>query len=299
MDSVEFVDAFCQLLYSYERHMDMIMFILERGFNLNSLTKWNNCPLGTALMYDRTELCQLFLKFGADPNFADGFACAIRTGKLEIVEKMVAAGADVRNPEAIIEASHATNLEIFKYLIMKGASLNVRGKHGITPSSRLTVEMKNYAILNFEVYEVFKVLRAGYDDAHSSLRNTSVDLLVLFIKSLLFLRIPFFHLPSSTAARLGWVRWIEDFSMRIKFTDFINSLSFDGEAFNIDDKFRFKCEITTESYYSCLRVSEIGAEWGSLKVGWRSESYSCKGGGHSEGSIVENVAAFTYVSNRL
>ena len=77
----------------------MAELLLEYGANVNLTTEGNFTPLMLASL-DRPDLVPLFIKAGANVNAQDSYGqtpltLAVRSGKLDVVEQLIKAGADV------------------------------------------------------------------------------------------------------------------------------------------------------------------------------------------------------------
>ena len=72
---------------------------IEAEGKINAVTNWGATPLSCAAMLGREEIVVALLDLGASPNTPTPQGCplslAVRTGNHRLVERLVAAGADV------------------------------------------------------------------------------------------------------------------------------------------------------------------------------------------------------------
>lgn len=96
---------------------------------------------GQYMAKNKTEICNLFLEAGIDPNSRDDFGTpllnlAVRNDNEDFVKKLLAAGAKIneasedRGYTPLMDAVWRGNYEITKLLIEKGAELNTISKEG-------------------------------------------------------------------------------------------------------------------------------------------------------------------------
>jgi cytochrome c len=88
------------LHYALNRqHLGAAKLLIERGANVNAVSKLGGAPLMAAVTKNRIEFITLLLAHGADPNATAGkqapLHVAIRKGCLDCVAALVEAGADV------------------------------------------------------------------------------------------------------------------------------------------------------------------------------------------------------------
>lgn len=113
--------------------------VLKEPGYLESRDFVDETPLSAAIVWGQVELVRFLLEQGANPNveFNDGESClrmaaaSDRDGAGDIVALLIAAGADVREEEAIGDTPlHAAasngNVEIARQLIEAGADVNRR-----------------------------------------------------------------------------------------------------------------------------------------------------------------------------
>ncbi len=113
---------------------------IEQGEDPNSVDEYGRTPLEWAIMYKKSEVIGPLVNAGADPNRLDKHGWrplqfAVTNRDLETVKALLANGADInglsKNEEkwldgetALYEASGEDTLEIFNFLISKGADPN-------------------------------------------------------------------------------------------------------------------------------------------------------------------------------
>lgn len=137
--------------------------LLESGQGLEARDGWGRTALFFALMQDKTEIGELLVAHGANPNTQDEtgrsvFREAVRIGRFAFADKLIAAGADMdaidhiksrrtANPDSRLEHSYSNTaienciqyrkLECVSYLIENGADLDVKDSHGLTARERI------------------------------------------------------------------------------------------------------------------------------------------------------------------
>ena len=87
----------------------MVEALLARGADIEAANKRNSTPLEQALCNDTTDMVQLLLKSGANPNARPYLLVAARTDNLELVKLLLDNGADT---EAIDPALGETALHL-------------------------------------------------------------------------------------------------------------------------------------------------------------------------------------------
>ncbi|KAJ7595613.1 ankyrin repeat-containing protein [Mycena floridula] len=105
-------------------HLEIVKFILEHGVDVNAKGGYWDCALGAAAHLGNIEVVEYLLNHGADPNAPDYILFHALNGGLEIVEMLIAKGANlqVQGDAALLGASSNGNLDIVKLLIKKGVS---------------------------------------------------------------------------------------------------------------------------------------------------------------------------------
>jgi ankyrin repeat protein len=97
----------------------------------NTLIEWGNLDNDTTI---RPKIVKLLLDKGADANakindnYGSALAQAAFDGSREILEMLIAHGADANDGKALTNAIEKNYMDIFKYLLSKGASINDRAK---------------------------------------------------------------------------------------------------------------------------------------------------------------------------
>ncbi len=124
-----------------EDHTGIVRMLLAAGAAVDepggSLT-----PVGTAILYDKTEILRLLLERGVDPNCADDegdtpLHAAARAGGADLVRTFLASGADVSLQDdegrtALALAASQGHVDVTRLLLDAGADPNVRDEEGLT-----------------------------------------------------------------------------------------------------------------------------------------------------------------------
>ena len=123
------------LVYAVNRqHLDAAKLLIERGADVNALSKVGGSPLMAAVAKKRLEFITLLLAHGANPNSTVGkqtpLHIAVKNGCLDCVTALVEAGADVnaRTADSFIRtpihlARSYEHSEISDYLMAHGVVL--------------------------------------------------------------------------------------------------------------------------------------------------------------------------------
>lgn len=79
--------------------LEGVLFLAERGADVNARNKFGDAPLLDAAMLGNYEMTSVLLKYGADPNvqssgFETPILCAVRSGSAKVVALLLEKGAD-------------------------------------------------------------------------------------------------------------------------------------------------------------------------------------------------------------
>lgn len=164
-------------------HFDVAELLLENGFDIDFNVPGSEM-VGNALtgasQLNKIRAVEFLLSKGANPNFcipangASSLMIAAQSGFIDVVKKLIQAGADINQPTfdggwPITAATERKNLDVVRALILAGADLGV--KHNGIPFVAYFImsDMHELSDLVFErVTDINAkfVLRQG-DDAHS------------------------------------------------------------------------------------------------------------------------------------
>ncbi|CAF4733985.1 unnamed protein product, partial [Rotaria sp. Silwood2] len=128
-----------------------------------NITGWT--PLYAAMKSRKFDVVKLLLKRGADPNAvtklgSTPFLLASEICDLDIIEACVEAGADldfapsgpdadnlnITGQTALFMATLKDRVDVVKFLILKGAHVNVQNRYGVSPLL-LCAESGNYELV--------------------------------------------------------------------------------------------------------------------------------------------------------
>ena len=128
-----------------------------------NITGWT--PLYAAMKARKFDIVKLLLKYGADPNTvtklgSTPFLLASEICDLDVIEACVEAGADldfapsgpdadnlnITGQTALFMATLKDRIDVVKYLISKGAQVNVQNRYGVSPLL-LCAESGNYELV--------------------------------------------------------------------------------------------------------------------------------------------------------
>lgn len=132
--------------YIYTKTIQELEKIIDQ-FDLNGRSDIGNTPLMACIRNKSVEMTELFLKYGANPNFSDSggwypLHFATDQGQWEIVELLVKNGAEIdraddrdgRTPlQVAITSSINDKRKFIDYFIKLGADINKPNKYGLTP----------------------------------------------------------------------------------------------------------------------------------------------------------------------
>lgn len=283
-EGTDFVEAFLHLLFDPVHNLPVIQLLLDRGMNLNQFG-YSQTPLALAVSYRRLPLVKLFLRYGADPNIGAALRYAVSSGLSPLILLLVRHGLKLDTPEAIIQVTSGKDMNMFRYFLSQGVTMKNISVDGKTPANTMTTEMRQFRFVSF-LFPAYLILRKGIEDIHSYCAGLPIDIIRLFIRSIIDLEFPFFHLPPEARAKLEWVTLIKNPKMSTWFTNLLNRIQF------IESKDRF-------SYYSyanliqfgvdlkidkeernCLSVQLLNTNW-KFKIGFRKEHYATTWGSPS------------------
>lgn len=113
-------------------------FLLSKGFDPNRPTDEYATPMSQAIKYDRTDIVQLLLQYGATPLSLSEesqvlFVAACSAGNVEEAITLLAGGARINglDPESntgLMAASEARQANLVRILIAQGADPNIESK---------------------------------------------------------------------------------------------------------------------------------------------------------------------------
>jgi ankyrin repeat protein len=117
--------------------VESVRILLKAGVDPNTKNDGTYTTLCTAIRDNRTELLQLPLSNGADPNIMESeypcFKC-ITHNKLHFLPLLVAAGANLHSPRGILEtAVRINNFEALNWLLDHGVNPNDQTPRGMSP----------------------------------------------------------------------------------------------------------------------------------------------------------------------
>jgi len=103
--------------------------LLAQGADHNTLLADGRTPLSEAIASGRSDLIELLLSVGADPNNSPALHWAVRSGLEPNVFMLINAGADVNAPDPdgttpLDLAFQAQNEHVIRYLLEAGANPN-------------------------------------------------------------------------------------------------------------------------------------------------------------------------------
>jgi len=133
---------------------DVKYFVEQKGVNVNAIDNTGHTVLQFALLGRNAEIVQYLVSKGADiePHWIFD-AISLEKGSLETVKLFVEKGVSVNHRDSgmfpLLLAAGANNIEVAKFLISKGADINmVSSMTGQTPlqlaESKGNMEMVNY-----------------------------------------------------------------------------------------------------------------------------------------------------------
>lgn len=118
-------------------NIDSVRILLAAGVDPNAKKDGVYTPLCTSIRDNRTDIFQLLLSNGADPNVMaseyPAFKC-ITHNRLHFLPSLVSAGADMHTPKGIIETAVASNnTSALEWLLDQGLDPNERNSKGQSP----------------------------------------------------------------------------------------------------------------------------------------------------------------------
>jgi ankyrin repeat protein len=146
-----------------ENYTSLVKCLINHGVNINTLNDRKETPLSLAIKNRKYDLAIILLQNGSDPNVRNSLLMdTIRDFKgsesiITITDSLLKYGAEL-NPKNTIGspltvALETGNIELAKWLINKGADINVTGKNGYNTLQTLMVYNRNNVnILDFIKY---------------------------------------------------------------------------------------------------------------------------------------------------
>lgn len=144
--SIKSHDGFTAFQYALDgNNLKVLKILIQAGVEVSSKsTLGGNSALHHAVEAEDESMVEFLLESGADANARNDvhttvLGHAINLGNLEIVKKLIAAGADVHNSgvrsgkTALHLAAALNDVTTIQNLISQGVNVNVRNKHGQTP----------------------------------------------------------------------------------------------------------------------------------------------------------------------
>lgn len=127
---------------AYQGDIDVVDYLLRKGAKVEGTNALPNSPIYFAIVKGNIKVVRRFLDLGIPPNYTwpagDGtggtlLTVAVDSGHQDIVELLVQRGADVNfrgsgNYGLLYRSIYSDYFDIFKFLLSKGACLNVRDK---------------------------------------------------------------------------------------------------------------------------------------------------------------------------
>jgi uncharacterized protein len=123
--------------------METADLLIHAGANVNAANTYGVTPLSLACTNQNAAMVEKLLRAGADPNgIPTGtpvLMAAARTGNMEIVQSLLAHGADVnakessRGQTALMWAVAEKHPEVARVLVDRGADVHARSTSGFTP----------------------------------------------------------------------------------------------------------------------------------------------------------------------
>ena len=125
-------------------HIEVIEYFLEMGVDVDQGDAVGSTALMTAAFYGKTSVVEFLLLKGADPNATSDngmtpLIAAAGNGQFNITKMLVADGAEVTakgsdyGESALYFSVEKDFWKVAKYLISKGADVNVQTDFGVTP----------------------------------------------------------------------------------------------------------------------------------------------------------------------
>jgi ankyrin repeat protein len=157
-------DKYPPLFYALSNNnTEMVKFLIEEGADPNIVGTDNLPPLATAAANSLSATKYLISK-GADPKDPECLYYAALSDYNETFIYLVENGANPDNPKAINEIIENGNVELLKYILRKGVSLNRQDYLTTTLKYDENLSMVYYIINN---RELFKVSQKEIDEALS------------------------------------------------------------------------------------------------------------------------------------
>jgi cytochrome c len=145
------------LVYAVNRqHLDAAKLLIERGADVNALSKIGGSPLMSAVAKKRLEFITLLLAHGANPNSTVGkqtpLHVAVKNGCLDCVTALVEAGADVNARTA--DSPSRTPIHLARFYEYSEISDYLMA-HGVVLPKPAPIAKKKLAAANVEKGRIF------------------------------------------------------------------------------------------------------------------------------------------------
>ncbi|CBF76145.1 hypothetical protein AN5074.2 [Aspergillus nidulans FGSC A4] len=112
------------------------LMVKHKVVRINFVVPWYGDILGTMASDNKIDWVRFCLEHGANPNASlveehlSALACAVHTGNVELVDLLLAHGARLKGSNAIVRAAIDEDLEMVKYLLLRGADIDEVGIKG-------------------------------------------------------------------------------------------------------------------------------------------------------------------------
>jgi ankyrin repeat protein len=154
------------LFYSVKNNIEVVSFLLKMGFDVNA-TLHNEIGYPTILMEaieaGKIEIVESLIRAGADIHIKAGkgsiaLHCAINKQDIKIVELLIRSGADIHAKTddmvtSLMRASGNNSVDIVKTLLRAGAKVNEQDESGLTALDSASMKTSHQAS-----YEIMKAL---------------------------------------------------------------------------------------------------------------------------------------------
>ncbi|MCK5742002.1 MAG: ankyrin repeat domain-containing protein [Chlorobi bacterium] len=134
--------AFPEIVKKQNNQIEIVKYLIGKGFDINKANEYKNSPLLIASMYNHPELCKVLIKNGADTKQLNSYKSsfyhtAVMSKNIELVKYALTFGYDInkldyKNRTALFIAVRNKNVEMVQFLIKKGVSLNQVSTKGET-----------------------------------------------------------------------------------------------------------------------------------------------------------------------
>lgn len=127
-----------------EDDLKMVKFLVQHGYEVDNRAESNETPLMIACCEKNIEIAKYLLSAGAslekvDNNGMNAFFYAIQTGSIKMIDLMLANGGNINSKKfhdgrtLLIHSILINNNKVTKYLISKGADVNMPDYNNTTP----------------------------------------------------------------------------------------------------------------------------------------------------------------------